>query len=214
MSREQGRASLRLASLRALLRRSYEGRRHVIQQPKLPLLVATSASRQVVDLLALATDGAEDLQIRRSKGGSAPDGPRCAPCFALAAGRAHTQTNVSRRPLYRHKRARLACRRIGPVVAGGANSSSGSCKHQSGHDGVDTGTAAPGVIRQRHGRGSRCCVQVPAVVKPTIASDPAPASGLGALRRRRTRLTARPRASGLPRTQLSCRARRTAALPG
>ena len=34
-------------------------------------LVASSASRQVVDLFVPATDGAEDLQIRRSRGGSA-----------------------------------------------------------------------------------------------------------------------------------------------
>ena len=48
-----------------------------------PAVVATSASRQVVDLLVLAADDAEDLQIRRSRGGSASDWPRCAPCFAL-----------------------------------------------------------------------------------------------------------------------------------
>jgi hypothetical protein len=34
-----------------------------------PVLVAASASRQVVNLLAFAVDDAEDLQFRRSRGG-------------------------------------------------------------------------------------------------------------------------------------------------
>ena len=59
----------------------------------------------MVDLLVLATDGAEDLQIRRSTGGSASELPGCAPCFALAAGRTRTQTDGSSRPPFRQSRA-------------------------------------------------------------------------------------------------------------
>ena len=47
---------------------------------------------------------------------------------------------------------------IGPIVVRGANSTSGSCKHQSGHDGVDTRTTAPGVMQPSAiGAGDDCC---------------------------------------------------------
>ncbi len=66
--------------------------------------IATSASRQVVDLLVLGADDVEDLQIRGSRGGSASDWPGRAPCFALAARRARTQTDASSRPPFRQLR--------------------------------------------------------------------------------------------------------------
>ena len=40
-------------------------------------------------------------------------------------------------------------RRIGLDCRSGANGRSGSCKHESGHDRVDTGAAAPGVEQPR-----------------------------------------------------------------
>lgn len=68
------------------------------------LVFAISASRHMVDLLVLAADDDEDLQSRRSKGRSASDWPRYAPCFALAAGRTRAQTNDFSRPPFRQIR--------------------------------------------------------------------------------------------------------------
>ena len=56
-----------------------------------------------------------------------------------------------RAPLLAVSAHALRRRRIGPIVVRSANSPS-SCKHQSGHDGIDTRTAGPGVI-QRPGLG-------------------------------------------------------------
>ena len=71
-----------------------------------------------------------------------PAGARLRVCY-----RAHR-----RAPLLAVGAHALPRRRIGPIVVRSANSTSGSCKHQGGHDGVDTRTAGPGVIHQRD-----CC---------------------------------------------------------
>ena len=63
-----------------------------------------------------------------------------------------------RAPLLAVSAHALRRRRIGPIVVRSANSTSGSCKHQSGHDGVDTRTAGPGVMQPSAiGAGDDCC---------------------------------------------------------
>jgi hypothetical protein len=56
-------------------------------------------------------------------------------------------------------------RGLGSTDAAGANRNAGSCKHESGHDGVDVSTAALGVFQQRpHGR-RRGCILAPTAVR-------------------------------------------------
>jgi hypothetical protein len=59
--------------------------------------------------------------------------------------------------------AHASCRtRIRPIVAGGANATSGGCNHRSGHAGVDARTAGLGVERQRWHGARQCRLSEPA----------------------------------------------------
>ena len=60
-------------------------------------------------------------------------------------------------------------REIGPTDAAGGNRSSGSCKHQSGHDGVDISTAAVGVTQPPGSALADDCSTRPTVANSTSA---------------------------------------------
>ncbi|MGZ6588911.1 MAG: hypothetical protein ACXVHX_32110, partial [Solirubrobacteraceae bacterium] len=62
-------------------------------------------------------------------------------------------------------------RRIGPADARGANRRSGSCKHQSGHEGVDPRTAAPGVKKPRSGRLATADADLPSLSYGHLVGD-------------------------------------------
>jgi hypothetical protein len=57
-------------------------------------------------------------------------------------------------------------RGIGSTDAAGANRSSGSCKHESGHDGVDVNTAAVGVKEPRASTARRTRIAAVSCSKP------------------------------------------------
>ena len=128
------------------------------------------------------------MQSRTTRTTAAADGRRWITRSAAQSTAPHQRgpdRAVARILVFGQNRPRCACRQLGPTVARDANRSAGRCKHESGHDGLQPGTAAAGVNQPSDAargdrprpalaprRASRACYRLPSFARGTEERRP------------------------------------------